>query len=69
MLPHNLIRNFESVSGWRTLDRYGEENDGHVTVERDPVHRTNEAFLWKADMSHEHLHTMWMGGHWFVRKS
>ena len=69
MLPPNLVRSFESISGWRTLDRYGEENDGYVTVERDPVHRKDEAFLWKSDLSCEHLQTMWMSGHWFVRRA
>jgi len=69
MLPHNLICNFERISDWRTPDRYQEENDGYVTIERDPLHRKHEAFCWKADMTHEHLLTMWMGGHWFVRKA
>jgi len=69
MLPHNLLKNFERLSGWMTPESFEHENDGYVTLEENAAHHGYEAFLWKPDMSHEHLQTMWMAGHWFVRRS
>jgi hypothetical protein len=64
----NLIKVFEQVSGWRTPEEFGHENDGHVTFEDDPKTKRRAAFLWKPDFSHEHLQAMWMSGQTFVRK-
>lgn len=63
-----LTQVFEAVSGWRTPENFGHDNDGYVTFENDPKTKCTEAFFWKADMSHEHLQTMWMGGQTFVRR-
>lgn len=62
-----LTQVFEAVSGWRTPENFGHDNDGYVTFEHDPKSNRKAAFLWKADMSHEHLRSMWMGGQTFVR--
>ena len=63
-----LIKTFESMSEWRSLETFGHMNDGYVTLDKDPKTRKTEAFLWKADMSHEHLQTMWMAGTQFVKR-
>lgn len=63
-----LIKTFESVSAWRSPETFGHENDGYVTFEKCVKTHTTEAFLWKADLSHEHLSTMWLGGTQFVKR-
>ncbi len=63
-----LLKVFQAISGWRTPDEFGHENDGHVTFEGDPKLHRREAFLWKPDYSHEHLRTLWLGGQTFVRR-
>jgi hypothetical protein len=63
-----LIKVFESVSAWRSPETFGHENDGYITFEKDPKTLKKEAFFWKADLSHEHLHTMWLGGTQFVKR-
>lgn len=62
-----LRKVFEHVSGWMNPETYGHEHDGYVTFEEDPKTRRRDAFLWKLDGSHEHLHKMWLCGETFVR--
>ena len=59
---------FQKVSGWKTPDKFGDENYGVVTIETDSATSKQEAFLWDADMAPEHLNTMWLDGHFFVRR-
>ena len=67
-MVESLIKTFESVSDWRTPEKFGRDNDGYITFERNPKTYRSEAFLWKADMSHEHLQTMWLAGTQFVKR-
>lgn len=67
-MEQNLIRLFEKLSGWRTPEDFAQDNEGYVTFEDDPKSHRREAFLWKPDGSHEHLETMWVAGHTFVRR-
>jgi hypothetical protein len=62
------LKTFYKISGWQTPLDFGQSNDGLVTVEEDPRTHNHEAFFWDADMRHEHLQTMWMDGHYFVRR-
>jgi hypothetical protein len=64
----DLLKVFQAISGWRTPESFGHENDGYVTFDKDPKTHKTEAFLWKADMAHEHLHTMWLAGTQFVKR-
>jgi len=64
-----LIKTFESVCAWRSPESFGHENDGYVTFDKDPKTHKTEAFLWKADMSHDHLQMMWLGGQTFVKRA
>lgn len=64
----DLLKVFQAISGWRTPEEFGYENDGYVTFDRDPKTHFKEAFLWKQDYSHEHLRMMWLGGQTFVRR-
>lgn len=61
-------KTFHKLSGWQTAAAFGRANDGLVTIEEDPRTHKHEAFFWDADMGHEHLQTMWMDGHYFVRR-
>jgi hypothetical protein len=63
-----LCKLFEAVSGWLTPQNFGAENEGYVTFETDPKTHRREAFLWKADGSHEHLRATWLAGQSFVRR-
>lgn len=63
-----LIKTFESMSAWRSPETFGHMNDGYVTFDKDPKTHKTEAFLWKADLSHDHLQTMWMAGTQFVKR-
>lgn len=67
-MESKLIKVFERLSGWKTPDTFGHENDGYITFETDPKTHATEAFLWKSDMSHEHLQSMWLCGQTFVRR-
>jgi hypothetical protein len=67
-MDQGLMKVFKAISGWRTPEEFGHENDGYVTFEDDPKTHHRAAFFWKPDYSHEHLNTMWMGGQTFVRR-
>lgn len=67
-MEQKLIHAFETVSDWRTKESFEHENDGYVTFEKDPKTHKTEAFLWKQDMSNEHLQTMWLAGTRFVKR-
>lgn len=67
-MDQGLMKVFQAISGWRSPEDFGHENDGYVTFEDDPKNQSRSAFLWKPDFTHEHLNTMWMGGQTFVRR-
>jgi hypothetical protein len=67
-MDEGLMKVFKAISGWRTPEEFGHDNDGYVTFEDNPKSHGRAAFLWKPDFSHEHLQSMWMGGHTFVRR-
>ena len=67
-MDEGLMKVFKAISGWRTPEEFGHDNDGYVTFEDDPRTHARAAFLWKPDFSHEHLQSMWMGGQTFVRR-
>ena len=67
-MEEGLMKVFQAISGWRTPEDFGHENDGYVTFEEDPRTHCRSAFFWKPDFSHEHLCSMWMGGQTFVRR-
>jgi hypothetical protein len=67
-MDEGLLKVFKAISGWRTPEEFGHENDGYVTFEDDPKTKRRSAFFWKQDYSHEHLNAMWMGGQTFVKR-
>jgi hypothetical protein len=67
-MTYTLLETFQKVTGWKTPELFGREHDGFVTIEEDLRTHTHEAFFWDADMAHERLQTMWMDGHYFVRR-
>ena len=66
-MESGLMRVFTAISGWQTPEDFGHDNDGYVTFEHDPKTQRKSAFLWKPDMSHEHLDAMWLRDQTFVR--
>jgi hypothetical protein len=68
-MDQGLLKVFQAISGWRTPEEFGHENDGYVTFEEDRKTHCRSAFFWKADYSHEHLNAMWLGGQTFVRRA
>jgi hypothetical protein len=67
-VDQELLKVFQAISGWRTPEEFGHENDGYVTFEEDRKTHCRAAFFWKPDYSHEHLNAMWLGGQTFVRR-
>jgi hypothetical protein len=63
-----LLKVFTAISRWQTPEDFGHDNDGYVTFEPDPKTNHKSAFLWKEDMSHEHLQAMWLSDQTFVRR-
>lgn len=67
-MDEGLMKVFQAISGWRTPEDFGHENDGYVTFEDDPKTQGRAAFFWKSDYSHEHLRSLWVSGQTFVRR-
>jgi hypothetical protein len=67
-MDQGLLKIFTAISGWQTPENFGRDNDGYITFETDPATQRKSAFLWKSDMSHEHLNAMWLSDQTFVKR-